>query len=539
MGRAVAREAFKLHRQVDEPLHLVVVVVFGLEIGRAVERARQRPRVGRVVGHHLAQPVDVAVAHLQDAPRIAQHRARLELAEGDDLRDVVVPVFLLDVTDHLAAAGFAEVDIEVGHRHAFGIEEAFEQQAQLDRIEIGDRQRPGDEATRARTTARPHGDVVVLGPFDEVGNDQEVAGEAHLVDDVDFELQPVEIDLALLVAHLAIRFEPGFQSLARIFFQRARLALEVAREAGQDRLAVGRRIGTALRHDERVLDRFGQVVEGLFHHVVGLDVTFGVRLGALLRIDMRRAGNAQHRIMRLVHVRLREIGRISGDQRKVARIGEVDQRCLGTFLDRVPAPRKFDVEPFGEQRLQPVERGFGMALLAFRQKPRDRALACPGECDQPVGISGEIVHPDMRIIFERAFEMRLRNEVAKIVVTRLVLRIEREVIDLLALAVARDTEQRTDDRLHAFRLAGIGEHDGAVKPVAVGDRDRGKTALLGQLSHRLRIDRALEHRIGGKDTKGDEGLVWHAAQYAQRAGIRQAVRSPLSSIPSAGRGQGP
>ena len=54
MGRAVAREAFELHRQVDEPLHLVVVVVFVLEIGGAIERAWQRPRVGRVIGHHLA-----------------------------------------------------------------------------------------------------------------------------------------------------------------------------------------------------------------------------------------------------------------------------------------------------------------------------------------------------------------------------------------------------------------------------------------------------------------------------------------------------
>ena len=148
MGRTVAREAFELHRQVDEALHLIVIVVFVLEIGGAIERAWQRPRVGRVVGHHLAQPVDMAVAHLQYPPRIAQHRARLELAEGDDLRDVVVAVFLLDVTDHLAAAGFAEVDVEVGHRDAFGIEEAFEQQAELDRVEIGDRQRPGDKAAR-------------------------------------------------------------------------------------------------------------------------------------------------------------------------------------------------------------------------------------------------------------------------------------------------------------------------------------------------------------------------------------------------------
>jgi hypothetical protein len=128
-----------------------------------------------MVGHHLAQPVDLAIAHLQDAAGIAQHRARLHLAEGDDLGDVIVPVFLLDIADHLAAPGFAEVDVEVRHRNAFGIEEAFEQQAQPDRIEIGDRQRPGHQRTRARTAPRPHRDAVFLGPLDEIGNDQEVA----------------------------------------------------------------------------------------------------------------------------------------------------------------------------------------------------------------------------------------------------------------------------------------------------------------------------------------------------------------------------
>src|SRR3546814_12889290 len=62
--------------------------------------------------------VNMAIAHLQDAPAIAQHRARLQFAEGDDLRDVIVPVLLLDITDHLAAPRFAEVDIEVRHRNA-------------------------------------------------------------------------------------------------------------------------------------------------------------------------------------------------------------------------------------------------------------------------------------------------------------------------------------------------------------------------------------------------------------------------------------
>src|SRR3546814_10904879 len=108
--------------------------------------------------------VNMAIAHLQDAPAIAQHRARLQFAEGDDLRDVIVPVLLLDITDHPAAPRFAEVDIAVRHRNAFGVEDAFEQQAQPDRIEISDRQRPGDQRARARTAPRPHRNILRLGP---------------------------------------------------------------------------------------------------------------------------------------------------------------------------------------------------------------------------------------------------------------------------------------------------------------------------------------------------------------------------------------
>jgi hypothetical protein len=78
-------------------------------------------------------------------------------------------VLVLHVADHLAAPVLAEVDVEVRHRDAFGIEEALEQQPEAQRIEIGDRQRIGDQRARARTAARPDRDVVRLRPFDEVG----------------------------------------------------------------------------------------------------------------------------------------------------------------------------------------------------------------------------------------------------------------------------------------------------------------------------------------------------------------------------------
>ena len=110
------------------------------------------------------------------------------------------PYLLLDVGDDLVAMGFAEVDVEVRHRHALGIEEALEQQAERDRIEVGDGQRPGDDRAGAGAAARPDRDVVRLRPFDEVGDDQEVAGEAHAGDDVELVIEPLAITVFVLVA---------------------------------------------------------------------------------------------------------------------------------------------------------------------------------------------------------------------------------------------------------------------------------------------------------------------------------------------------
>ena len=123
--------------------------------GSLGDRGRQRHRRGRILRHQFGQLVDLAVGHLQHAADVAQHAARLQRAEGDDLRHLIAAVALLHVVDHLAAAVLAEVDVEVGHRHAFRIEEALEQQAEADRIEIGDGQRIGDQRAGAGAAARP------------------------------------------------------------------------------------------------------------------------------------------------------------------------------------------------------------------------------------------------------------------------------------------------------------------------------------------------------------------------------------------------
>ena len=121
------------------------------------DRLLQRHRLGRVLRHQLGELVDLAERHFQHAADVAHHAARQERAEGDDLRDAVLAVAPANVGDDLVAPVLAEVDVEVGHRHALGIEEALEQQAEPQRIEIGDRQRPRRRPSRrpSRAPARP------------------------------------------------------------------------------------------------------------------------------------------------------------------------------------------------------------------------------------------------------------------------------------------------------------------------------------------------------------------------------------------------
>ena len=131
VGGAVARKAFELGRQIEQALHVRVRLHLRRQFAHAVQGALQVPRVGRMVGHQFGEPVDMTIAHLQHAARVLEHRARLQPPESDDLRYLVAPVFFLDVADHAVALGFAEVDIEVGHRHALGVEEAFKQQVEF------------------------------------------------------------------------------------------------------------------------------------------------------------------------------------------------------------------------------------------------------------------------------------------------------------------------------------------------------------------------------------------------------------------------
>src|SRR6185437_16756414 len=102
--------------------------------------------------------------------------------EGDDLRDPVAPVFLARVVDDALAALDGEVEVHVRHRLAPGVEHALEQEPVHDRVNVGDLEAVRDEAAGGRAAPGPDADSVPPGEGDQVGDDQEVVREAHLLD---------------------------------------------------------------------------------------------------------------------------------------------------------------------------------------------------------------------------------------------------------------------------------------------------------------------------------------------------------------------
>ena len=168
---------------VDEFAELAgFLIALGLRVLDVLER--------NVLGHlgrrqRLRQPLTHREGFAEHTRGVLQRHLRLDRAVGDDHRNALVAVLLGHIVDDLGAATIIEVDVEVGHGHTVRVEEALEEQTVLQRIEVGDAHRVGDHGTGTRTTAGSDADPVVLRPVDEVGDDEEVAGEAHRDDDVE------------------------------------------------------------------------------------------------------------------------------------------------------------------------------------------------------------------------------------------------------------------------------------------------------------------------------------------------------------------
>ena len=110
---------------------------------------RRRQRLGDPVGHLVA-----GLAKLHPGG-VFQRLLGFHRAEGDHLGDLVFAPTLGSVANHLVAATVVEVDIDIRRRGALGVEEALEEQAVLNGIDIGNRWRRPPETPAAEPRPGP------------------------------------------------------------------------------------------------------------------------------------------------------------------------------------------------------------------------------------------------------------------------------------------------------------------------------------------------------------------------------------------------
>ena len=259
---------------------------------------------------------------MQHAPHIANHRFGRQRAERHNLADRFLAVFLAHIFNHAATVGLAEVDIEVRHGHAFGVQETLEQQRVFQRVKVGNLQRIRHKRSRARTTTRPHRAAVLFCPVDKVLHNQKIAREAHL----DNRLQ-LEIQTRLIFGHffVALRlvgiqhFHAFAQTLigqhAQIIIQRHTFGRG---EIRQEILAQFQFHITAFGNFQRIGQCGRQIGKTLRHLFRAREI---LAIGKIMRPLVVRqhpaAGNAHTGIVRCEVFALQKLGRMGRHHRQI------------------------------------------------------------------------------------------------------------------------------------------------------------------------------------------------------------------------------
>ena len=503
VDRVVADDVLEALGDVDDLLCLRVGLVGLAQLGpggEAVREARAAPHDR--LGDELREAVAGRIVEAEHPGGVARRGARLHLAEGDDLRDRVRAVLLLHVADHALAAPDREVDVDVRHRLALGVQEALEHQVRGDRVDVGDPQRVAHDRSRRGAAARPDRDAVRVGELHEVPDDQEVGLETHLLDHLQLPLEALDGLGGRRVAVASL--QPLLGEPAEV---RVRLAVVGGRVARQQHLAERHLDLAALGDLERGRNGLGPGAEGLRQLVGGLQVEL-VRVEAQLRLSEGR--------LRL-HAQERGVARVVLAA-QVVDVGGADDRPPDLARDpRDPLVRavllgnlvvlELEVDVVGTERPHQVfDVGARVRRALLHEPLAEPRLQAAGERDQALGVRVDQLHVDVRLSAPEALQVAGRRELDQIAQPRLVASQQRQVIalvlDLLTLApVVDQVGLEPDDRLHGVLAAGLVELDRAVQDAVVGEPERRHPELGCPRRERLDLAGAVEQRILGMDVE--------------------------------------
>ncbi len=525
MLAGVAGQALELLREIDDRADLLVLVIQRLQVLALGQ--------GLLQGHaqferdQLGDPVDEAVAMAQHTPDIAHHGLRGHGPVGDDLRHLVATVAFGDVVDHVVALLHAEIDIEVGHGDALWIQKPLEEKLVTQWIQVGNTQRIRHQRAGTRATARAHGDAVVLGPLNKVRHDQEVPGEPHLADHVQFPLQP---RLVVLLRREAEALQTGGQTLrrglAQVILHRVPLG---HREVRQDRFAQGQTDRTAPRDRDAVGQGLGNIREPLRHLLRRTQV---LRLRIAPRspriIEGHAVVNADPGLVGLEIFRTQEADIVGRHHRQVEGLGRGQRLLDPGLLARPVRTYQFQIEAPREAP-HPGFQILGQQGAGGPRTVHEQPVDAPRQRDQALGgrVQPGAVHPRDPLLL--AFLPGPRDQPRQVAVAGIVLRQQRHPCQAAVGARIAYQHVGPDDRLHALCDRGAVELHQPEQVAMIGNRDGRHAAIDDGLHQRLQPHQAVDEGILRMHPQVHEaGMGFaHAPASCSRAAMARATGPKL------------
>ena len=370
-------------------------------------------------------------------PTSRTDRLRLHRPERDDLGDVLAAVLPRDVVDDLAAPPLAEVDVDVGHRDALGVEEALEDQVEVDRIDVGDAHAPRDERRGRRAAAGPDRDVLLASVADEVPDNQQVTCEPHLLDHLELVLETTLVLVDRVTEAAVGRQLPEARQPLRKALACHVLEVLVEREAVRDAkrrqmvLALRDRDVAALGNAQRVRERLGEVLEDRRHLFGRLEEELVAGITQTLSVVDRLAGtDAEEDVVRLGVPLPQVVDVVGRDERQPEVAGERDDAAIDDFLFLDALVLHLEEEVVLAQDVAQPARGFERRpRLLDLEGARHLAFQAAAEPDQACRMPCQQVLVDARAVVE-PFRVTSRHQLDQVLVAFVRLGEQHEMIRL-------------------------------------------------------------------------------------------------------------
>ena len=333
----------------------------------------------RPPGVHLLGPGVELAGRVPEGPaHVAHGRAGLVGDHVGDLGGPVAAVALVDVLDDLLAAAGLDVQVDVGRPVALRGQEPLEQQAEGDGVGLGDPDGVADGRVGRRAPALAV-DVGAAAELHDVPDDQEVAGEAELLDhgQLVVDLAPGARSPLGAPGAVAAGRAPAGQLAQPGHLGVAGRDREVG-QAGRDQLQVEGKgpaeLGGQLDRP-RVAGQAGRLLEPGPQMGAGPGGQPAVQVGQGAAGPDRgqRGGQPAPSRGRVVDV----VGRHHLDPGPV---GQPDQGVVADRVERVAVVPDLHVEVVPPERLdEPVQLGLGRRRPPVGQRAGHRPLPAPGQ----------------------------------------------------------------------------------------------------------------------------------------------------------------